>query len=664
MGIFKLHSPFKPAGDQPQAIEKLVKNLGNNSALLGVTGSGKTYTLANVIAQQDKPVLILSPNKTLAAQLYEEFSLFFPQNKVCYFVSFYDYYQPESYLPAQNIYIPKEIKVNNEIERLRVESTASVMGRPDTIIIASVSCIYSLGDPSEYKDLAFDLKVGQEIDRYDLLKQLIFIQYMRSDEDKISGSFSVVGDTIEICLPYNKERLRIEMMGDTIESLSWISSQTNAVLEKINNATIYPAKHFVTSKDKKNAAIESIKTELKLHLPTIQDGEIKNRLEERVNRDLEMIQELGYCSGIENYSAHFEGRKKGEKPHTLFDFFDNDFLFIIDESHISIPQLGGMFHGDAARKKNLIEYGFRLPSAADNRPLKHQEVEQYMKNTIFVSATPGEYELENSTKVVEQIIRPTGLVDPPIEIQKREGQIEDLIKEIKDTAKKGFRSLVTVLTKKTAEDLARFLEEQEIKVCYMHGEIKTPERTELLHKLRLGVFDCLVGVNLIREGLDLPEVALVAIMDADVESFLRDKRSMIQTAGRAARNTESKVILYADKVTQSMQQAIDECNRRRQLQLQYNAEYGIVPRSAQRSVSKGISNIQEAIAAASKSKKAKRTEVKEQSETDMLKTLANLEVEMQRAAESLNFEKAIQLRAEWRDLKEKLYPIAVASNKK
>lgn len=658
MGIFKLHSPFKPAGDQPQAIEKLVKNLGNNSALLGVTGSGKTYTLANVIAQQDKPVLILSPNKTLAAQLYEEFSLFFPQNKVCYFVSFYDYYQPESYLPAQNIYIPKEIKVNNEIERLRVESTASVMGRPDTIIIASVSCIYSLGDPSEYKDLAFDLKVGQEIDRYDLLKQLIFIQYMRSDEDKISGSFSVVGDTVEICLPYNKERLRIEMMGDAIESLSWISSQTNAVLEKINKTTIYPAKHFVTSQDKKKAAIESIKTELKLHLPTIQDDEIKNRLEERVNRDLEMIQELGYCSGIENYSAHFEGRKKGVKPHTLFDFFDNDFLFIIDESHISIPQLGGMFHGDAARKKNLIEYGFRLPSAADNRPLKHQEVEQYMKNTIFVSATPGEYELENSTKIVEQIIRPTGLVDPPIEIHKRDGQIEDLIKEIKSTAKKGFRSLVTVLTKKTAEDLARFLEEQEIKVCYMHGEIKTPERTELLHKLRLGVFDCLVGVNLIREGLDLPEVALVAIMDADVESFLRDKRSMIQTAGRAARNTESKVVLYADKITKSMQQAIDECSRRRQLQLQYNEEHGIVPRSAQRSASKGISNIQEAIAAASKSKKAKRAEVKEQSEADMLKALANLEVEMQRAAESLNFEKAIQLRAEWRELKEMLYPIA------
>ena len=657
MGIFKLRSPFKPAGDQPEAIKKLVKNLDGSSTLLGVTGSGKTYTIANVIAQQDKPVLILSPNKTLAAQLYEEFSLFFPKNKVCYFVSFYDYYQPESYLPAQNIYIPKEIKINNEIERLRVEATASIMSRQDTIIIASVSCIYSLGDPIEYKNLAFELKVGQGINRDVLLRQLIFIQYTRSDKEKKTSTFSVIGDTIELTLPYTKERLRIEMMGDTIENLFWLNKETNTVLEEIKQIIIYPAKHFVTSKEKTKAAITSIETELEHHLPKIANQEFKERIEERVSRDLEMIKELGYCSGIENYSVHFDGRAKGEKPHSLFDFFGKDFLFVVDESHIAIPQLGGMFFGDAARKKNLIEYGFRLPSAADNRPLCLAEVEKYMKNTIFISATPTAYELEHSTQVVEQIIRPTGLVDPKIEIHSRTGQIDDLIKEIKETIKKNFRTLVTVLTKKGAEDLAHYLEEQEIKVCYMHGDIKTPQRTELLQKLRLGTFDCLVGVNLIREGLDLPEVALVAIMDADIESFLRDKRSIIQTAGRAARNKESKVILYADKITGSMKSAMDECERRRKIQMEYNQKHNITPISAKRGVIKSIVNIQEAIAAASMSKKAKAKKTAEYSLTpdELHKKLVGLEVSMQKAAEGLNFELAIQLRAEWRQLKEELY---------
>ena len=666
MGIFKLHSPFKPAGDQPEAIKELVEGLDGKSTLLGVTGSGKTYTMANVIAQQNKPVLILSPNKTLAAQLYEEFSLFFPENKVCYFVSFYDYYQPESYMPAQNIYIPKEIKVNNEIERMRIEATASVMSRQDTIIIASVSCIYSLGDPSEYKDLAFTLKKGQEISREELLRQLIFIQYSRSDDEKLSGTFSAQGDTIEVDLPYTHERLRIEMQGDKIEELEWISKETNAVLEDTKEITIYPAKHFVTSEDKKKAAIASIETELEAYLPTIKNDEYRNRLEERVEKDLEMMHEIGYCSGIENYSVHFDGRKRGEKPHSLFDFFGDDFLFIVDESHIALPQLAGMYHGDAARKKNLIDFGFRLPSAADNRPLKFEEAEKYMKNTIFVSATPGEYELKNSNQVVEQIIRPTGLVDPPIEIHPHQGQIEDLVKEIKSTAKKGFRSLVTVLTKKMAEDLAKHLEKQELKVCYMHGDIKTPQRTELLQKLRLGTFDCLVGVNLIREGLDLPEVAMVAIMDADVESFLRDKKSMIQTAGRAARNTESRVILYADSITKSMKAAIEECERRRNIQLEYNKNHGITPKTTTRAISHNINKtgpkadtIREfwtnEARAAKGSKKEKRGTPKPLTKKQMLEKIVSLELEMQKAADSLNFEKAIQLRANWRDLKEALY---------
>ena len=649
MSLFKLHNPFPPSGDQPQAIQKLAKARPGSSTLLGVTGSGKTYTVANVIAQQNKPVLILSPNKTLAAQLYEEFSLFFPENKVCYFVSYYDYYQPESYLPAQDIYIPKETKINSEIERLRIEAAASIINRKDTIVIASVSCIYSLGNPEDYRNLALSLKVGQKISRADLIRQLIFIQYMRNDIERASGTFQVIGPTIEVQLPYQKEKLRIELLGDVIESLSWVTKQENRVVHRLEDTIIFPAKYFVTTQEKKDAAIRSIRAELESYAPTLENPIYRERIRSRVAHDLEMIQETGFCSGIENYSVHFDGRAPGKPPYSLFDYFD-DFLLVIDESHIAVPQLRGMYGGDRARKKSLIEFGFRLPSAYDNRPLQFAEIEKYFKDAIFVSATPGDYELQQSDTVVEQIIRPTGLVDPAIEIHGREGQLSHLINEINETAAKGFRTLVTVLTKKLAEELAYYLEEQKIKVCYLHHDLKTPQRTELLHKLRLGVFDCLVGVNLLREGLDLPEVALVAIMDADVESFLRDQRSLIQTIGRAARNSESKVILYADKITRSMKSAIDETDRRRARQVAYNEQHGIIPRTVKREVTKSISDMQQAIAAASKAgKKAAKQEKKlqEQLPSDVQKRIVELEDLMQQAAEKFEFEKAIELRAEW-----------------
>jgi len=650
MKPFKLHAPFPLAGDQAQAIKILGKNRPGKSTLLGVTGSGKTYTIANVIANQSKPVLILSPNKTLAAQLYEEFSLFFPENKVCYFVSYYDYYQPESYLPAQDIYIAKETQVNAEIERLRIESTASIINRPDTIVIASVSCIYSLGNPADYKALAFPLKLGETISRADLIRRLIFIQYVRNEVDKVPGTFQVYGNAIEINLPYQREKLRIELDGSTIERLQWVNRLNNTVLTELDNVLIFPAKHFVTTQDRRDAAITSIEQELKLWTPQLQNPIYQDRLETRVRHDLEALHERGFCSGIENYSIHFDGRKTGEPPFCLFDFFD-DFLLVIDESHIAIPQLKGMYAGDRARKKTLVDFGFRLPSAYDNRPLKFEEIEKHFNDVVFVSATPGEYELSHSDTVVEQIIRPTGIVDPVIELHKRENQITHLIDEIKKTKEKGYRSLVMVMTKKLAEEMARYLQEQKIKVCYMHHDIKTPQRTELLHKLRTGVFDCLVGVNLLREGLDLPEVALVAIMDADIESFLRDKRSLIQIIGRAARNIESKVILYGDTVSGSMKAAIDETNRRRTIQENYNEKHGITPKNVQREVTKSISPLQKAIAAASKAK----PKTKPLTEEQLTKKITQLEAEMDKAAEAFDFERAIQLRDEWFELKKQLH---------
>lgn len=653
--LFKLHTPFPPSGSQPEAIKQLTAGLPGKSTLMGVTGSGKTFTLANVIANQDKPVLILSPNKTLAAQLYEEFSLFFPENKVCYFVSYYDYYQPESYLPAQDIYIPKETKINSEIERLRVEATASVINRRDTIIIASVSCIYSLGNPTDYRNLAFPLKVGQEISRSDLVRQLIFIQYARNEMDKGSGTFQVLGNTIEVNLPYQKEKLRIELFGNTIEGMQWVSKLNNTVVTTLDNTLIFPAKHFVTTQERKDAAIKSIQAELDLWAPQVHNPLYQERIRTRVAHDLEMLAEVGHCSGIENYSIHFDGRKTGEAPFCLFDFFeDNDFLLIIDESHVAIPQLRGMYAGDKARKKPLIEFGFRLPSSAENRPLKFEEIERYFNDVIFVSATPSDYELQHSDRIVEQVIRPTGLLDPVVEVQPRAGQIDHLIANIRSTTEKGFRTLVTVLTKKLAEELARYLEEQKIKVCYLHSELKTPQRAELLQKLRLGVFDCLVGVNLLREGLDLPEVAFMAIMDADIESYLRDKRSLIQIIGRAARNTESTVVMYADKMTKSMIGAIDETNRRRALQQAYNAKHGITPTTVKREVVKSIGNIQEAIAKASAAKRSKKKQAQDEREkVGFNPELRSIEIEklMQEAAEALDFEKAIALRAEWMALK-------------
>jgi len=660
MSLFKLHSPFIPAGSQPEAIKQLVAGRPGRSTLLGVTGSGKTFTIAHTIAQQNKPVIVLSPNKTLAAQLYEEFSLFFPENKVCYFVSYYDYYQPESYLPSQDIYIAKETKINSEIERLRVEATASAINRPDTIIITSVSCIYSLGNPHDYRTLAFPLKIGLKIKRSDLLNQLLFIQYKRDDVGKAPGTFWVQGDTVFVHLPYYQDILRIELFGDEIERLVWVDKRNYNQLFQLDNTLIFPAKHFVTTQEKKEAAIQSIKQEMELWAPQLTNHIYQERIRQRVTYDLEMLQELGYCSGIENYSRHFDGRLPGEQPACLFDFMPDEFLLVIDESHIAIPQLRGMYAGDRSRKQSLIEYGFRLPSAYDNRPLKFEEIEQYFSDAIFVTATPGPYELANTAQVVEQIIRPTGLVDPEISVRPRLNQMDHLLAAIRETKEAGFRSLVMVLTKRLAEELATYLEEQQLSVCYLHSDIKTPERSELLNKLRLGIFDCLVGVNLLREGIDLPEVALVAIMDADVESFLRDKRSLIQIVGRAARNSESRVILYADKITGSMEDAMRETERRRTLQIAYNQKHGITPQSVKREVTKTISPLQSAIAAASKAKKKQGSP---QDKKSVLSTISALESAMREAADRFDFETAIALRKEWQELQAQLVALAKKETK-
>lgn len=641
--LFKLTSPFQPGGDQPRAIEQLAQKRPCKSVLLGVTGSGKTFTLANLIAKHQKPVIILSPNKTLAAQLYEEFSLFFPENKVCYFVSYYDYYQPESYLPAQDIYIPKETKINSEIERLRVEATASMINRNDVIVVASVSAIYSLGDPTDYRNLTIQLSTGQKITRKELLERLIYIQYKRNDMQLDSGCFKVMGNSITINLPYLRENLRIELFGDEIELMELVDKQQHKVLKEVDEMLIFPAKHFVTTQDKRDAAIGRIKNDLEHEAEAMTNLLYKERLLTRTNHDIDMLRETGFCSGVENYSRYFDGRLPGEKPSALFDFMDKGFLLIIDESHITLPQLRAMYNGDRARKKALIDFGFRLQAAYDNRPLKFEEIERYFENVVFVSATPGEYELTHADQVVEQIARPTGIVDPVIEVVPRTGQLDHLLEQIKDTTARGFRTLVTVLTKKAAEELADYLEDKKIKVCYMHSEIKTPQRTELLHKLRLGVFDCLVGINLLREGLDLPEVALVAILDADIAGFLRDTRSLIQTIGRAARNTESKVLMYADEITDSMQEAMDETDRRRNHQIAYNKEHGITPQSVRRDVTKTITNLQDAIAKASKgAAKLEKAKAKDKAQLESL--IQELQIQMQTAAEELDFEKAISLR--------------------
>jgi excinuclease ABC subunit B len=642
--IFKLHNPFKPSGDQPTAIAQLTQQRPGKSVLMGVTGSGKTFTLANVIANQNKQVLILSPNKTLAAQLYEEFSLFFPENKVCYFVSYYDYYQPESYLPAQDIYIPKETKVNPEIERLRVEATASIITRPDTIIIASVSAIYSLGNPTDYKTMAMHLEIGTKISRKTLIDTLISIQYKRNDVERESGSFQVHGSVITVIVPYLKNAVRIELFGDVVDRMEFLDKKNYSKMGTVNSVSIFPAKHFVTPADKLAVAIAQIEKDLQAELARQEDPIVKERMRTRISHDIAMLKATGYCMGIENYSRYFDGRMPGDAPHSLLDFFEKDFLFVIDESHIAIPQLGAMYKGDKARKTSLIEYGFRLPSAYDNRPLMFEEIETYLGDTIFVSATPGPYEIAHATaKPVEQIVRPTGIPDPVIIIRPRENQLTDLLERIKETTAKGYRTIITTLTKKSAEELANYFEEKKIQSCYLHDEIKTPERSEILHKLRTGIFDVLIGINLLREGLDLPEVALVAILDADVQGFLRNTRSLIQTIGRAARNAESTVIFYADKITPAMQEAMNETSRRREIQLAHNAAHGITAASVKREVTKSISNLQQAIRDASKNKPKSK---KESTDRKLNIVIESLKEEMKKAAANLNFERAIELREE------------------
>lgn len=645
MSKFTLHAPFSPMGDQPEAIKELVKTENSIRTLMGVTGSGKTFTIANVIKEQSKPVIILSPNKTLAGQLYEEFSLFFPENKVCYFVSYYDYYKPESYIPSQDLYFQKETKINEEIERLRIEATASVINRSDTIIITSVSCIYSLGNPKDFKELALSLSINLKMKQRDVIKKLLSIQYIRNDIEKISGTFAVFFEAIEIVLPYQRDRLRIEFFGDAIERLSWVQRESNKETMTLDNTIVFPARHFVTTDEKKKDAIVSIQKELDEWSPKLENLLYRDRITKRVSHDIELIKHTGMCQGIENYSSHFEKRPHGIPPYTLFNYFD-DFLFIIDESHLSIPQLRAMYVGDQSRKQVLVDFGFRLPSAKDNRPLIFEETEAFFKDVIFVSATPGEYELTHSAKVAEQIIRPTGIPDPIIEIRGRINQLENIKKEIDQTTKSGSRTLITVLTKKLAEELADYFENKGIKICYLHHDLKTPQRTDILHKLRIGEFDCLVGINLLREGLDLPEVALVVIMDADIEGFLRDKRSLIQTVGRAARNANSKVIMYADKITKSMQLAIEETERRRVIQLEYNKKNSIKVESTKRSVVKSITPLSQL------KEKLKTEPLPKKRIKNREKYLLYLEKEMEKAAEELNFEKAIELRKEWLALKE------------
>ncbi len=646
--IFSIHSPFKPTGDQPNAIDQLIKSRPNNVTLLGATGSGKTFTIANVIAAQNQQVIILSPNKTLAAQLYEEFARFFPENKVCYFVSYYDYYRPESYIPTTDMYIEKETRINQEIDRMRIESVAAAINKKDTIIICSVSCIYALGNPKDFKDLSLSLHINQKISIKEAISELLKIEYQRNDIEKTKhGTFSVYSQSIEIILPYQKEIVRIEFNEkNEISYIGWLSKETKMEVNNLDSVLIMPAKYFVTTEEKKKKAITSIEKELYECLDKMTDPIYKQRLENRVLKDLELIEMTGSCPGIENYSPHFEGRLSGETPYTIFDFCDNP-LIIIDESHLAIPQLKAMYIGDQARKSNLVDYGFRLPSAKHNRPLQFAEIENKLKNVIFVSATPGEYELKNSKLIVEQIIRPTGIIDPKIEIHGRENQLEYLKSEIDKCIELGYRSLVTVMTKKLAEDVATFFEKQRMKVCYLHHLIKTPQRTEILHKLRTGEIDCLIGINLLREGLDLPEVGLVAIMDADIESFLRDKRSLIQTIGRAARNIESKVILFADKITISMKNAIDETDRRRIIQEKYNIDNNIIPISTKRDIDKSIL----------KSKKAeeiikKNTQYESFNQSKIKKEIKKLEKKMLDLIDKNNLEKAKELKKEWDILKD------------
>ncbi|MGD2107477.1 MAG: excinuclease ABC subunit UvrB, partial [Nitrosopumilaceae archaeon] len=592
---FELHSEFSPTGDQPQAIDALVQGVHKETVqtLIGVTGSGKTFSVANVIARTGKNTLVISHNKTLAAQLYSELKQFFPKNNVGYFVSYYDYYQPESYIPQTDTYIEKDTQINEKIEKLRLEATAMLLSGEPTIIVSTVSCIYSLGNPDDWEDLAITVSSGDEIKRKELIRKFIDARYERNDLEIAPGNFRVKGDTIDIVPAYSEDIVRISLFGDDIEKITLLDHVSLKEKRKVKQMKIFPAKHYLIAKDVRERAVQSIKDELDKRLPELNELE-KQRLEMRTKYDLEMIEELGYCSGIENYSRHFDGRKPGEKAFCLLDFFGDDFLLVIDESHVTLPQLHGMYKGDHSRKKELVTYGFRLPSAYDNRPLKFEEFEGYIKNTLFVSATPGEYEKKISSQIAEQLVRPTGLLDPSVEIRPSKNQMDDLIKEISKRASNNQRVLVTTLTKRMAEDLAEYLSKKQVRVRYMHSEIEGLQRTELIRQLRLGEFDVLVGINLLREGLDIPEVSLVAILDADKEGFLRNFTSLIQTFGRAARNKNGSVIMYADNVTDSMKNAINETKRRREKQILYNKEHNITPQTIIKSVPEQVTTLDEA----------------------------------------------------------------------
>ncbi|EAA0170540.1 excinuclease ABC subunit UvrB [Listeria monocytogenes] len=644
---FELVSKYSPQGDQPRAIEQLVAGLKKglkHQTLLGATGTGKTFTVSNVIQEVNKPTLVMAHNKTLAGQLYSEFKEFFPNNAVEYFVSYYDYYQPEAYVPQSDTYIEKDASINDEIDKLRHSATAALFERRDVIIIASVSCIYGLGSPIEYGEMLVSLRVGMEISRDQLLRKLVDIQYDRNDIDFQRGRFRVRGDVVEI-FPASRDEhcMRIEFFGDEIERIREVDALTGEIIGEREHVSIFPASHFVTRPDIMKKAIVNIKAELEDRLQVLRaDNKLleAQRLEQRTNYDLEMMEEMGYCSGIENYSRHLSLRPAGVTPYTLLDYFPDDFQMVIDESHVTMPQIRGMFNGDQARKQMLVDHGFRLPSALDNRPLRLEEFEKHINQIMFISATPGPYELEKNPDVIEQIIRPTGLLDPIVEIRPIQGQIDDLMDEINDRVEKNERVLITTLTKKMSEDLTNYLKEAGVKVQYLHSEVKTLERIEIIRDLRLGVYDVIVGINLLREGIDLPEVSLVAILDADKEGFLRSERSLIQTMGRAARNENGRVIMYADKMTDSMRNSIGETERRRKIQIEYNEKHGITPKT----IKKEIRGIIAATSAVDEREAVKQHDLSKMSKKERDVFIEGMEHEMKEAAKALDFERAAELR--------------------
>ena len=660
MDHFELVSEYKPTGDQPQAIKQLVKGFkeGNQcETLLGVTGSGKTFTMANVIQQLNKPTLIIAHNKTLAAQLYGEFKEFFPNNAVEYFVSYYDYYQPEAYVPSSDTYIAKDSSINEEIDKLRLSATASLVERRDVIVVASVSCIYGLGEPQNFEKMMVSLRPGMEKDRDEVLRQLIDIQYERNEIDFKRGTFRVRGDVLEI-IPANEAEtaVRVEFFGDEIDRITQIDVLTGEIKGELEHVAIFPASHYVVPAEQIRRAADAIEKELEERVQYFKSEDKlleAQRIAERTNFDIEMLKETGFCSGIENYSRHLSGLAPGQPPYTLMDFFKDDFLIIIDESHKTIPQIGAMYHGDQSRKRTLVDYGFRLPSALDNRPLSFQEFEERIDQIMFVSATPGDYEAEHELLRAEQVIRPTGLLDPEVEVRPVEGQIDDLVAEVKKEIEKKNKILITTLTKRMAEDLTDYMKELGIRVRYLHSDIDTLERTEIVRDMRLDVFDVLVGINLLREGLDIPEITLVAILDADKEGFLRSETSLIQTIGRAARNAEGQVIMYADTITDSMRQAMDETQRRREIQMAYNEEHGITPTTIKKSVRDLISISKKVAAEEMRMEK----DPESMSRKELEKLIKELEKQMRRAAADLNFEAAAELRDKMTELKKQLQDI-------